>query len=126
MPSLSLDNALKLPAPDVEALIQGRSISAMPRSFLEVGRVFALYPTDVSNNLLPVEQQYRSNFLNVAKNTISQLHPEGVIIKAWARCELCQILDKSESLEVLSPLTIWTTEALQQCQVGIQAPSRGI
>ena len=114
MPSLSLETALKLPAPDVEALIQGRSIAAIPRSFLEVGKVFALYPTDVSNNLLPVEQQYSSNFLTIAKNTISQLHPEGVIIKTWAKCELCQILDKSESLELLSPLTIWTTEALQQ------------
>ncbi|MCL1463907.1 DUF1802 family protein [Argonema galeatum] len=114
MPSFYLDNALRLPAPEVEALIQGRSIAVMPRSFLDVGKVFALYPTDVSNNLLPVEQQYRSNFLTVAKNTISELHPEGVIIKAWARCELCQVLDKSESLEVLSSLTIWTTEALQQ------------
>ncbi|MFB2968808.1 DUF1802 family protein [Aerosakkonema sp. BLCC-F183] len=114
MSSFYLDNALRLPAPDVEALIQGRSISATPRSFLDVGKVFALYPTDVSNNLLPVEQQYRSSFLTVAKNTISQLHPEGVIIKAWARCELCQILDKSEALEVLSPLTIWTIDALQQ------------
>lgn len=114
MTSYYLDTALRLPAPDVEALIQGRSIAVMPRSFLDVGKVFALCPTDVSNNLLPVEQQYRSNFLAVAKNTISQLHPEGVIIKAWARCELCQILDNSESLEVLSALTIWTTEALQQ------------
>ncbi|XWK86377.1 MAG: DUF1802 family protein [Phormidium sp.] len=114
MPSLTLDTALRLPAPDVEALVQGRSIVAMPKSFLNVGKVFALYPTDVSGNLLPVEQQYRSSFLTIAKNTVSQLHPEGVIIKAWARCELCQILDKSESLEVLSPLTIWTTEALQE------------
>lgn len=114
MQSLSLNTALRLSAPDVEALVQGRSIVAMPKSFLNVGKVFALYPTDVSGNLLPVEQQYRSSFLTVAKNTISQLHPEGVMIKAWARCELCQILDKSESLELLSPLTIWTTEALQE------------
>ncbi len=114
MSSLYLDTALRLPAPDIEALIQGRSIAVMPRSFLDVGKVFALYPTDVSHNLLPVEQQYRSNFLTVAKNTISQLHPEGVIIKGWARCEWCQIIDNSESLEVLSPLTIWKPEALQQ------------
>lgn len=114
MQSLSLNTALRLPAPDVEALVQGRSIVAIPKSFLNVGKVFALYPTDVSGNLLPVEQQYRSSFLTIAKNTISQLHPEGVIIKAWAKCELCQIIDKSESLELLSPLTIWTTEALQE------------
>lgn len=114
MPPHYLDTALRLPAPDIEALIQGRSIAVMPRSFLDPGRVFALYPTDVSHNLLPVEQQYRANFLTIAKNTISQLHPEGVIIKGWARCEWCQIIDNSESLEVLSPLTIWKPEALQQ------------
>jgi hypothetical protein len=37
-----------------------------------------------------------------------------VSIKAWAKCELCQILNDPESLEVLSRLTVWKTEALQQ------------
>ncbi len=36
------------------------------------------------------------------------------MIKAWAKCEWCQILNDSESLEALSQLTVWTTEALQQ------------
>jgi len=112
--SILLQTALALPVPDIEALIQGQSIAAIPRMFLNPGRTFALYPADISINLLPHEQHYRSSFLPVAQNALAQLNSEKVFIKAWARCELCQILNDPESLEVLSQLTVWTTEALQQ------------
>ena len=112
--SVNLDTALRLPAPDIEALIQGRAIAATPRTFIDPGRQFALYPADASINLLPTEQHYRSNFLSIAQTAFAQLNSETVTIKAWARCELCQIIDNCEGLEALSPLTIWTTEALQQ------------
>ncbi|MEG3939147.1 MULTISPECIES: DUF1802 family protein [unclassified Microcoleus] len=112
--SVFLDTALQLPAPDVEALIEGRVIAAMPRIFIEPGRSFALYPANISINLLPHEQYYRSSFLPVAKTSFSQLTSETILIKAWAKCEWCQILNDSESLEALSQLTVWTTEALQQ------------
>lgn len=111
---INLDTAIRLPVPDVEALIQGRMITAMPKIFIDPGRVFALCPTDVSSNLLPPQQYYRSNFLPIAESVISQLNSEKVTIKAWARCELCQMLDKSEPLEIFSQLTIWKKEALQQ------------
>ncbi|GET40144.1 DUF1802 family protein [Microseira wollei] len=93
MTRLYLDTAIRLPAPDVEALIQGRAIAAIPQQFLDPGRIFALYPADAANS--------------------PPINSETVQIKAWARCELCQILDKSEPLESLSRLTIWTTEALE-------------
>ena len=112
--SVFVDTALQLPPPDVEALIEGRVIAAMPRIFLEPGRSFALYPANISINLLPHEQYYRSSFLPIAKTSFSQLTSETILIKAWAKCELCQILNDPESLEVLSQLTVWTTEALQQ------------
>ncbi|MBD1834074.1 DUF1802 family protein [Cyanobacteria bacterium FACHB-472] len=112
--SVKLDHALILPAPDIEALIQGRAIAATPRTFIDPGRQFALYPADASINLLPTEQHYRPNFLSVAQTAFAQLNSETVTIKGWARCELCQIIDNSEALEALSRLTIWTTEALQQ------------
>ncbi len=112
--SVLIDNALRLSAPDVEALIQGRVIAAMPRKFINPGARFALYPADTSINLLPLEQHYRSIFLPIAQTTIAQLGSETVLIKAWARCQLCQMLSEPESLEALSHLTIWTTEALQQ------------
>jgi len=112
--SVVLDTALRLPAPDVEALIEGRMIAALPKIFLDPGRQFALYPADASINLMPAERQYRPNFLPTAQTTFASLGSEIVWIKAWARCELCQILNESESLEALSRLTIWTTETLQQ------------
>ncbi|MEG4211326.1 DUF1802 family protein [Microcoleus sp. S13_B4] len=112
--SVFVDTALQLPAPDVEALIEGRVIAAMPRIFIEPGRSFALYPANISINLLPHEQYYRASFLPIAKTSFSQLSSETVVIKAWAKCEFCQILNEPESLEALSQLTVWTTEALQQ------------
>ncbi|WP_293340511.1 DUF1802 family protein [Microcoleus sp. CAWBG58] len=112
--SVSIYNALRLPAADVEALILGRLIVAMPRKFINPGQKFALYPANISINLLAHEQHYRSSFLPVAKNALAQLNSETVLIKAWARCELCQMLNDPESLEALSQLTVWTTEALQQ------------
>ncbi|MEG4576171.1 DUF1802 family protein [Microcoleus sp. N3A4] len=112
--SVFVDTALQLPAPDVEALIEGRVIAAMPRIFIEPGRSFALYSANISSNLLPHEQYYRSSFLPIAKTSFSQLTSETILIKAWAKCEFCQILNDPESLEAVSQLTVWTTEALQQ------------
>ncbi len=133
-------NALCLPFPDVEGLIQGRMIAAMPRKFINPGQTFALYPADISLNLLPSEQYYRSSFLPIAENAIAQINSQGVLmqpkqlsliadqeqlqlpllasetvlIKAWAKCELCQIVNEYKSLKALSQLSIWTTEALEQ------------
>ncbi|MCC3493759.1 MAG: DUF1802 family protein [Microcoleus sp. PH2017_16_JOR_D_A] len=112
--SILLQTALALPNPDVEALIQGRMVAAMPRMFLNPGRTFALYPADISINLLPHEQHYSSSFLPVAKNALAQLNSETVSIKAWARCELCKMVNEPESLEALSRLTVWKTKALEQ------------
>lgn len=112
--SVLLQTSLCLPAPDVEALIQGRMIVAMPQQFLYAGRQFALYPADASINLISPEQYYSPNFLPIAEKVFANLVYEKAVIKAWARCELCQILDNSESLESLSRLTIWTTETLEK------------
>ncbi|MBW4642873.1 MAG: DUF1802 family protein [Goleter apudmare HA4340-LM2] len=81
----SLPTALCLPTSDIEALIQGRTIAALPKIFLRPGQRFALYSADSS-----------------------------ALIKAWARCELCQILDGTKPIEILSKLTIWTPERLKE------------
>ena len=109
-----ITTALRLPTPDIEALIEGRMIAAMPRMFINPQRQFALYPSDTSINALPNDQYYRSNFLPTAQKSLAELSPETVLIKAWARCELCQILNEAESFDVLSQLTVWTKEALLQ------------
>jgi hypothetical protein len=111
---VSISTALRLPAPDIEALIEGRTIAAMPRMFINPQRQFALYPSPTSINALPNEEYYRSNFLPTAQKATDELGSETVLIKAWARCEFCQILNEAESFDVLSQLTVWTKEALQQ------------
>lgn len=112
--SVFIDTAFPFPAPDIEALIEGRTIAAMPQSYINPGQQFALYPSDTSAITLPTEQYYRSNFLPTVQRTLAELDSKTVVIKAWARCELCQVLDETESLDVLSKLTVWTKEALQQ------------
>ncbi|MFN6563084.1 MAG: DUF1802 family protein [Nostoc sp. ChiSLP01] len=81
----SIPTALCLPASDIEALIQGRTIAALPKMFIRPGQRFALYPGESS-----------------------------VSIKAWAKCELCQILDETKPLDILSKLTISTPQGLKE------------
>jgi hypothetical protein len=108
-----IDTTIVLPAPEVEALLQGRTIVAIVSQFIEQ-REFAIYPYDASNNILPISQYYRSNFLPAAQIALAKIPNEITTIAAWARCELCQIIDRSEPLKALSLLTIWQTEALQE------------
>jgi hypothetical protein len=76
--SVLLQTALRIPAPDVEALIEGRMIVAMPRKFINPGLQFALNPADVSINLLPPEEHYHSSFLPIARTVLAQLASETV------------------------------------------------
>ncbi|MBC1237879.1 DUF1802 family protein [Nostoc sp. 2RC] len=112
--SVVINTAICLPAPDIEALIQGRVIVAMCKNYIVPERQFALYPSDGSINILPVDQYYQSNFLTTAKTTLAQVSAETISVRAWVRCEKCEPLDNTESLSALSRLTIWTTEALQE------------
>ena len=70
---VSIATALRLPAPDIKALMQGRMIAALPHIFIPPGQKFALYPVDTLINRLPAEQYYRSNFLPIAKTTLAHL-----------------------------------------------------
>lgn len=137
--NLVLNTGLRLPAPEIEALLQGRIIAIIGNKFIAPGRDFVLCPTDTSMNLLPLELYYNSNFIATAKKALTHvdgqdilLKPkqttlfaqteqlelplishENVLIKSWARCELCETLNNADSLTCLSKLTIWTKEALQ-------------
>jgi hypothetical protein len=110
----TITTALCLPAPDIEALNQGRNILLMPRRFMRLGEQFALYPTDIEFNSLPLEQYYRPGFIPIAKQSIAELNQDKVKIKVWAKCELCQTLDQPEEFETLSKLTVWTAAALHK------------
>jgi hypothetical protein len=112
--SVVINTALCLPAPEIEALLQGREIVAIPKQFIAPGRKFTLCSIDASINVLQVERYYHSSLLSIAQSSLAELNTETFSIKAWATCEQCQILDNAESLAALSQLTIWTTEALQK------------
>ncbi len=114
--SVVINTALCLPAPEIEALLQGREIVAIPKQFIAPGRKFTLCSIDASINVLH-ERYYHSSFLPIAQSCLAELNTETFSIKAWATCEQCQILDNAESLAALSSLTIWTTEALQEILV---------
>jgi uncharacterized protein YeeX (DUF496 family) len=109
----SLPTALCLPAPEIEALIQGRTIAAMPKMFIRPGQRFFLYPAESSTNIISIEQYYHTNFLPSVQYTNKQNPAQTISIKTWARCELCQILDKTKLLNIVSQLTIWTPEAFE-------------
>lgn len=111
--SVFLQTALCLFASDVEALIQGRMIAAISRNFINPGQQFALYPANVSIDLLLSERYYRSGFLPIAQKVVASLGSQTVVIKAWAKCEGSKMYTP-ESFKALSQLTVWTEEALQQ------------
>jgi hypothetical protein len=112
--SVLIDQAICLPAQEVEALIQGRTIAIIARMFIDPGRQFALYPTNYSTLPLPLERYYNANLKKIAVNNAVKINSERVLIKVWAKCELCQVLDDTETLDILSKSTIWSTEALKE------------
>lgn len=112
--TILLNTALCLPFSDVEALLEGRIIIALPRTFIQPGRSFALYPSATSINVLPNEEYYKSNLLTITQKVISPISSETVCIQSWGKCELCQIVNNLESLKALSQLNIWTTKGLQE------------
>ncbi|OBQ15804.1 DUF1802 family protein [Anabaena sp. AL93] len=135
--SVSIYNALCLPAPDIEALIQGRIIAAIPRTLLDLGKTFALYPVEIST--AAIDKYYHSSFLPIAKTAWGKFYYPGmllqpeqlsliptqkqlqiplseskVLIKSWAKCELCEMPDKTKPLDILSQLTIWKPEIFEE------------
>jgi hypothetical protein len=120
--SFSLPTALCLPVPDIEALIQGRTIVASPKMFIRPGQKFSLYPMEIFT--AAIDKYYHPSFLPIAKTAWEKFHHPGmllqpeqlsliptqkqlqiplseskVLIKAWARCELCEMPDQTAPLE---------------------------
>lgn len=104
---------LRLPAPDIEALLQGRLIVAISDSFINRKRKLALYSTKLETKSLSVKRCYHQNFLYVAETAIRKLATETNNIKAWAEYECCSDINRA-SLAELSKLTIWTQEYLEE------------
>lgn len=88
--SIPISTALCLAASDFEALVQGRMIAAMSRSFINSVPHFALCPIGTSHN------------------------GENESIEFWASLESCRIYQNEEELEKLAKLTIWNAYDLKK------------
>jgi hypothetical protein len=110
--SMLIASALRLPAPELEALAQGRMISFISKTFIAPNQSFAIYPGGIMSDLIPIEQCYRSDFLSSAKAAADQ----NGLARFWARCEFCKAIDRPDALDTLSQLTIWAKEGLQAIQ----------
>ena len=112
--SISVNIAICLPSPDVEALIQGRSIFALSRSFISsANRKFAVSPIDGALVDLPVEKIYKGNFLPSAI-LAKELFSTKSIPLLLAEVESSQVITNSEELDRLSENSVWTRDFLEE------------
>lgn len=113
----SIPIVLPIPAPEVDALIEGKIVAIVAKIFLNPGRTFSLYPADSSLNPLPPEDYYQPDFVQYAetaqKNIEHGLGDDTVLIKGWARCESCEMVSDVNDIAPLSEATIWTPAGLQ-------------
>jgi hypothetical protein len=109
----SLPIALRVPAPEVDALIAGDMVAIVAKIFLNPGRTFSLYPGDSSLNPLPPAEYYHADFLDNAQTAFNGLGDDTVLIKAWAKCQSCEMVNDVNAIDPLSEATIWTPAGLQ-------------
>lgn len=109
-------NALCLPAVELEALISGQTIAAIPHKFIRTGQPvaqnFALCPVLTVGDEFSEDSLYHARVLKNRRIWQQSRRSDTLQIEFWARCELCQG-KSAENLDKLSRLTIWRTEALQ-------------
>lgn len=108
----ALSTALCLPALDIEALLQGRTIAAISDTFRNPSR-FLLFPVDLPFTTGQLETQYQAQFLNSFKATYTSVEDsEQITVYAWAKCKTCRIFGKEDNLAALAALTAWTPSYL--------------
>jgi hypothetical protein len=110
--SIGLSTLLCLPAPDVKALGEGRSICAIPAVFIRPGQMFLLCPSEKLDQSDHLEWTYRSGFHREAQAALEELELDLPEISYWAVCENSLIIDSQEKLESLESLSIWRKEWL--------------
>lgn len=105
-----LNTGLSLPALDIEALCQGQSILAMPQRFIVPGKRFVLCPTGALWHDTSLADLYQPDFL--ASQPKAGNPPTATLVKAWAKCDLCQHFTDADKLAAFSQHTIWSATAL--------------
>jgi hypothetical protein len=88
--ALLLDRVLSLPAADIKALQEGKTIAALPIAQVPKGWNFILYPHSESESLTDIK------------------------LETWAVCEGFKMIHEAEQLSVLSALTLWSQSELKK------------
>lgn len=110
----ALSTALCLPALDIEALLQGRTVAAISDTFRNPAK-FLLCPVDLPAKPGQLESRYQEQFLGSFKATYTSVEdPDAVMIHAWAKCKTCRIFSAQDNLAALSTLTAWTPDYLYE------------
>jgi len=110
----ALSTALCLPALDIEALLQGRTIAAISDTFRNPSK-FLLFPVDLPLGIGQLENRYQTQFLGSFKATYTAIDaPDALTVYAWAKCKTCRIFGERDNLAALSALTVWTPDYLHE------------
>jgi Domain of unknown function (DUF1802)/Restriction endonuclease len=108
-----LSTILCLPAPDLQALGNGRSICVIPSLFIRPGQKFLLCPMGITNtNDNYLENYYRSIFQSEAKIAVDALEYDLPEIEYWASCEECTIVDAVDRSTAIESLSVWQQDWL--------------
>ena len=91
--SIGLSTLLCLPAPDIKALGEGRSVCAIPSLFIRPGQRFLLSPSENLDGTDHLDWCYRSSFKQKAKSALDELEYNLPEIKYWAICEGSMIIE---------------------------------
>ncbi|MEA5418277.1 DUF1802 family protein [Spirulina sp. CCNP1310] len=104
--SSSLSLAIALPSMDIQALIQGVTLAALPNRSLRPGQCFLLYPVETESSAQAYHPQLT---ITQPPNPPSSSQ---VWIEAWAKCERCELIGEASEVEDLAHYTIWTAPEL--------------
>jgi hypothetical protein len=88
--TLLLDRVLALPASDIKALQEGRTIAALPIAQTQKGWSFILYPHSEGESLRDIK------------------------LETWATCANLKMIHAVEQLSTLSALALWSQAALEK------------
>lgn len=110
---ISISTALCLPAPTLEALIEGRTVVAISRTF-QCFPQFLLCPFLDAENITESSRLYHPSFRLNDDIQASYINSGNLSIKTWANFEDCKIYASPEELEAISQLTVWTSSGLNK------------
>jgi hypothetical protein len=109
----SISTALFLPVPDYEALLQGRTVVAISRTFQCLPSFF-LFPFWGNENSLIDRDFYRPAFRLKIGSHEPYYDSEKIPVRGWANFEGCRIYTSLEEIEAISRLTPWTDTGLKE------------